>query len=260
VNKISRTIVCFLFFLVASSCAHNNNLNYQKKILQRESFLKIEKSIIVESCLSEGECSKQRLGSSGSGAVVKTNFWGAYVLTAAHVCDDSDVIEHIKRDQPPNTKIKSSFTVITLDGQRLPVEIIDMDFKNDMCMLWVDNLFEPALTISPRHPVPGDKVFNMAAPLGVHSDNMVPIFSGYYNGIDKRNVAIYSIPAFGGSSGSPILNHRGELVGMIHSTLRYFPEIAISPNYKAMRAFINRTIETHAASRIVNVFLNAIIR
>jgi hypothetical protein len=135
-----------------------------------------------------------------------------------------------------------------------------MDFRNDMCMLWVDNLFEPALTISPAHPKPGDKAYNMAAPLGVHSKNMVPIFSGYYNGIDARNIAFYSIPAFGGSSGSPIVNHRGELIGMIHSTLRFFPEIALSPNYKAMRAFINRSIEQHAASRIINVFYNVIFR
>ncbi len=258
-NKIVKTVAYLFIFLLLSSCAHSNNLNYQKKILQRNSFLKIEKNLTVETCIEEGKCDTRRLGSSGSGAVVKTNFWGAYVLTAAHVCDDSDVITQIKLITP-NAKIKASFVVVTLDGQRLPVKIIDMDFKNDMCMLWVDNLFEPALTISPSHPVPGDKVYNMAAPLGVHSKNMVPIFSGYYNGIDARNIAFYSIPAFGGSSGSPIVNHQGELIGMIHSTLRFFPEIALSPNYKAMRAFINRSIEQHAASRIINVFYNVIFR
>ena len=127
-------------------------------------------------------------------------------------------------------------------------------------MVWVKNLFEPPILISTKEPVPGEKVYNLAAPLGVHDIDMVPIFDGYFNGVDSRGIALYSIPAFGGSSGSPIVNVRGELVGMIHSTLRYFPQIALSPNYKAMRAFINNSIEKDGTGRIINVFLNAVFR
>ena len=256
-KKVYQYLLFLILLFFASttlSCAHNN-LNYQKNILQRNSFLKIEKALIVNSCTDNSVCAQRKLRSSGSGAIIKTTFSGAYVLTAAHVCDDADVIARIKMSEP-KANVTSEFKVVALDGDKYPVEIIDMDFKNDMCILWVDNLYEPPLLIATKAPEAGDKVFNMAAPLGVFSKGMVPIFSGFFNGIDFRNIAIYSLPAFGGSSGSPIVNHRGELIGMIHSTLRFFPEIALSPNYKSMRTFINNSIQKDASSRIVNVFLN----
>lgn len=247
------------FFLCMSllSCAHS--LNHHQKILPRSSFLKIEKSIEMNICVEGSACVKRSLRSSGSGAIVKTTLGGAYVLTAAHVCDDADVIEQIKKDVP-EAQISTTFNVVTIDGDRLPVEILDMNANHDICMVWVKNLFEPPILISTKEPEPGEKVYNLAAPLGVHDIDMIPVFDGYYNGIDRRGIALYSIPAFGGSSGSPIVNVRGELVGMIHSTLRYFPQIALSPNYKAMRSFINNTIEKDGTERIINVFLNVMFR
>jgi S1-C subfamily serine protease len=226
--------------------------------LPRSSFLKIEKAIEMDMCV-DNACMKRRLRSSGSGAVVKTTFSGAYVLTAAHVCDDSDIIAQIKKDMP-GVKLNIEFDVITLDGSKYSVDILDMDHKNDICILWVQDLYEPPILIATKAPEPGEHVYNLAAPLGVHDVNMVPIFDGFYNGRDNKGAALYSIPAFGGSSGSPIINTRGELVGMIHSTLRHFPQIAISPNYKAMRAFINNTIEEDGITRITNVFLNVFFR
>ena len=250
-------IISFFLCMSLLSCAHS--LNQHQKILPRSSFLKIEKTITMNVCADDSVCVRRNLRSSGSGAIVKTTFGGAYVLTAAHVCDDSDVIEQIKRDMP-EAEINTTFNVVTIDGDRYPVEILDMNAKHDICMVWVKNLFAPPLLISTKEPVPGEKVYNLAAPLGVHDIDMVPIFDGYFNGVDSRGIALYSIPAFGGSSGSPIVNVRGELVGMIHSTLRYFPQIALSPNYKAMRAFINNSIEKDGTGRIINVFLNAVFR
>ena len=50
--------------------------------------------------------------------------------------------------------------------------------------------------------------------------------------------AYYSIPAMGGSSGSPIFNLRGHLVGMIHSVNVMFPMVSISPKYEELKKFI----------------------
>ena len=257
-KKVYQYLIFLFSILAIAGCAHNG-VNHQKKILQRSSFLKVEKALIINSCINESVCTQRKLRSSGSAAVIKTTFSGAYVLTAAHVCDDEDVIARIKLDEP-TAKISSTFEVVTLLGEKHSVEILDMDHKNDMCILWVKNLYEPPLLVATQEPDPGDRVYNMAAPLGVFSKNMVPIFTGFFNGNDFRNIAIYSLPAFGGSSGSPIVNVRGELVGMVHSTLRFFPEIALSPNYKDMRTFINNTIEKDAHSRILNVFLNVVFR
>ena len=90
---------------------------------------------------------------------------------------------------------------------------------------------------------------NIAAPLGVHSENMIPIFKGFFNGTDVHGVDFYSLPSFGGSSGSPILNTKGEIIGMIHSTIIRFHNISISPNYYAMVEFINETIDNDIRNR-----------
>ena len=57
--------------------------------------------------------------------------------------------------------------------------------------------------------------------------------------------AYYSIPAMGGSSGSPIFNIRGDLIGMIHSVNVTFPIVSISPNHYELKKFIETNVEAH---------------
>ena len=45
---------------------------------------------------------------------------------------------------------------------------------------------------------------------------MLPILSGIYSG-DSNGASIYSIPATGGSSGSPIVNKNGQLIDFFSS-------------------------------------------
>ena len=54
--------------------------------------------------------------------------------------------------------------------------------------------------------------------------------------------AYYSIPAMGGSSGSPIFNSNSELVGMIHSVNVYFPVISVSPPKDMLIKFVENSI------------------
>jgi hypothetical protein len=62
--------------------------------------------------------------------------------------------------------------------------------------------------------------------------------------------AYYSIPAMGGSSGSPIFNSDNEIVGMIHSVNVYFPVVSVSPPLKELRAFIVNGIRKGERLRI----------
>ena len=170
-----------LLFFSIPSCAHIQS-NFQQKILPRQSFVKVEKALTVNACDDNTGCMSQLLRSVASGVVVHSTLKGAYVLTAAHVCDDDDVKAQFVG--LPDVKFSSEFMVRTLENERKPVKILESNMKHDICMLWVENLFELAVPISPSAPKPGERVFNIAAPLGIFSKNMVPIFEGFYNGID----------------------------------------------------------------------------
>jgi S1-C subfamily serine protease len=242
-----KLILVVVMILSVASCACGPKT--YKQVLPRQSFVKIEKNLSIKACEESGECMETSFSAVASGVVVQNTMRGAYVLTAAHVCDESDVISK----WGDNAEIKFNFHVVTLNEDKKSVEIVAFDNKHDVCIVWVKDLFLQPVTLAPRAPEPGDTILNIAAPLGVFAKNMVPIFQGFYNGIDENQRAVYSLPAFGGSSGSPIFNERGELIGMVHSTLRYFNHIALSPNYNFLREFMYRTIDQHMSHRFFRI-------
>jgi S1-C subfamily serine protease len=250
--KEKLTILLLLFVaLLVTSCTYIPNY---KNILPRDSFVKLEKELIVKACTPEEGCAVYPFAAVGSGAVIQNTTKGVYVLTAAHVCDESDnksQFSHI-----PDAEFIINFYAVSLKGVRKPVKVVNFVLEHDVCILWVKNLFLKPINISPSEPEPGDVVLNIAAPLGIFSYDMVPIFKGFYNGVDMYGRAAYSLPAFGGSSGSPILNLKGELIGMVHSTIREFNNIAVSPNYNAMRSFINDTIDGHMSYRFMRILFS----
>ena len=259
--KYKLSIIFFLLLSVVS-CT-NVRENGHKDILYRDSFIKLEKTLVVSIC-ADGSCKKfTELGSTASGSVIRNQFDGSYVLTAAHVCDDTGIINYIDgffQSQAPDLlesgKVKKDILFIgkTIEGSDYNVEIVAQDRPNDICILWVKDLYKKALEISPSPPDIGDKVYNMASPMGIYYPNMIPLQEGLYNG-EKHNYSLYSIPAIGGSSGSPIVNHKGQLVGMIHSVYRDFNHISISPRYDDLKEFIHSKTTKHVGDHMINLLM-----
>ena len=197
-------------------------------------------------------CITKRFGATASGAVVKVTGSGAYVLTAAHVCVDENAKRYLSKIQH-----KMFFYVINIESAHFPVEIIATDPPNDLCILYVKGLQSPAVRLAVDKPDPGDRVYNIAAPIGIFDKNMVPIFEGFYNG-DSSSRAIYTLPAKGGSSGSPIINHRGELVGMISAAFIRFSHLAISPKFKETTTFVETIVDSDRRKRNLDTIVHYI--
>ena len=232
-----------LFSCAAVSCSETDIRSLIPNTLQeiksgqlpRHSFLKIDRNVKLEYCadLSKpNECITKKMKSSASGFLIGKVPYGAFMMTAAHVCDVSDMIEYI--ESPKIKHVGDEFFVNDENGFTYSAVVLEMDEEADLCVAFVHGLTNQPVKISEHEPVPGDRAYNLAAPVGFFAAGVIPTLSGYFNGIFKR-YASYSVPAAGGSSGSPIFDSRGEVIGMIHSVHVRFQFLTFSPTLKEIR-------------------------
>lgn len=213
----------------------------------KDSFVVITKKTTVKVCGSQEEttiCKElMSFGSIGSGAVVHNERAlikkpRTLVLTANHVCQTDEitlknlgpeVIPHIKNKlklkEPYYTEVVTEMKIRDQYGQQFDVrsEPWIQNARADTCIIET-SMNAPSLKIG-SEPEYGDDLYNIAAPKGIFhpssSGGGVFLTKGLYNGKflmrKDKLFSMYSINAAPGSSGSPVLNKNGELVGMIHS-------------------------------------------
>ena len=225
--RYKKTVFLLIIFIFShiSSCSNppfshytSRHDEYMQTQLPREAFVKIRSKITIKNCAA-GICSRRTLASTGSGFIIGVGEKGSFVMTAAHVC----------RDDEESANRLLEHKIIDIDGNEHVGITLAYNIKADICLMYATGLTnKKALTVSQKEPKPGDRLYNLAAPVGIFDINMIPILDGYYNGVN-RGSAVYSIPAAGGSSGSPVLNSDMQVIGLIHSLHRAFPMITIGP-------------------------------
>ena len=241
---MKKYLTIFIILILASfvnSCATQTNMI---KSLQdvKKSILKIETWARFGECDEEaGTCAEYELISMGTGAVVLYNNKKA-VLTAAHVCRqenfESFVLAH-----------NGDFFLKAIDrnNKEYIINILKYDSSSDICLLKSTTGELPSyIKISSKKPEYGEIVYNLAGPLGLLDGSMVPVYNGQFFG-NLNGRAFYSIPVIGGSSGSPVISAKGDLIGMIHSVHYKFHHISVSATYEQLWNFLkipqSRTLE-----------------
>lgn len=230
---MKRLPILALIFLLFSCTPHLIN---DSNIFFNGKFVKIEKKSIIVACnpLDHSQCMQQAAGSSGSAFLVSHKGNKSYFLTARHICiTDIGKYERIF-DVAEIKKIEA----IDLNSKKMEMKIEKVDKENDLCLLSTKRIQDRPYPISKTEPALGDKVYNIATPLAIFSKDLVPLFSGYYSG-EADNKKLFTIPATNGSSGSPVLNYRGEIIGMVSSVTVNFNNMAISPSLKSIKLFVN---------------------
>ena len=228
-NIMHRVLLTFFLILIVSLTAACNKLHYPQytinSIIPRESFVKIEVSLIVKD-KENPDVGAMNLGKAvASGAIVRKTNKGSYVLTAEHVCR----VEAPPFLVDPKFSVSGEFKALDIDNNVYNATVYKESNKIDACILFVKSLDgRPALILRKKAPKIGDKVYNVAAPAGFFGEQMVPIFEGRYSGTYDQH-DIYTIPAMGGSSGSPVVDKDGNLIGMIFAVHRQFPMISFPP-------------------------------
>ena len=82
----------------------------------------------------------------------------------------------------------------------------------------------------------------MAAPHGLYWPGTVLIFKGQFSGYHDRGYSVYTIPTKPGSSGSPILNSKNELIGVIFAGYRMIENVGLSSPLVAIKVFLKKAI------------------
>lgn len=203
----------------------------QSFVMTRQSF-KITSNI----CDEAGNCIDHVIGNSSgtaSGVIVKTSTENSYILTAGHVCVPPPPTTSI----PGKVRITYSISLITGFGRESKAEVEAIDLENDLCLLSSKSYLGPGLAIQDFETRLHSKVYNMASPSGLAAPVAVPVFDGYYIG-RVMNRILFTIPAAPGSSGSPIMNERNEIITIVSAAAIRFDEFAICPTTDSVRKFL----------------------
>ena len=149
--------------------------------------------MVLEAKLKDGS------GALGTGFVaVKDGF----AITAWHVVRNA-------------TSITAKFS----DGQQFDVSgLVDSDPSRDVALIRVKEFGRKPLTLATGQPGVGDKAFVIGTPIGLDfsiSDGIVSQIR-QLNGV---NLYQYTCPTTHGSSGGPLFNDKGEVIGIVHTGL-----------------------------------------
>lgn len=104
--------------------------------------------------------------------------------------------------------------VLAVGPIRIPLKVIRTDEKNDLAVLSVDaNLTSKPIPLASGSVTPGEQVFAIGNPEGLEKTISQGIVSGIRNQ-NGRDLLQVTTPISHGSSGGPILNEKGEVVGV----------------------------------------------
>ena len=213
--------------LFLSSCAFTNLFTKNLLDQRRRAFVGLSKIIFNE----EG----QMMGmSTASGAVIHHDKDKSYILTAKHFCDAT------------GPKYIDQISIHTHKMENTRAEVVSMAKDIDACIMVSKRVNAKKLTLASEGPEIGEKVYNMAAPQGIFGEDLVMLYEGFYSGKlmegGKNTSDIYSLPANPGSSGSPVINGRGKLIGVVWAIHSRFHHITLSTPFKKLKEFINSTL------------------
>ncbi len=224
---------------------------YHSKIpIESFAFITIIKDIEPTGCKKQKkleECKKllEKLPivssrSTGSGMLMAHN-GKRFVITAAHVCQTPDIKETVYQGFKINLKSTNRIQMTFSGGKTFITKIAHLDTDHDICIL-----LPPKKSISPqpvylakKPPEKGDKIYNIAAPLGIFGDNLTLVFEGRYSG-KNRGMHYYTVPARPGSSGSVVLNKNYRVVGTVNIAVTHLESVGIGTGWEDLKSILDK--------------------
>jgi len=197
------------------------------------------KSFVQVMALSIQATNGMPASSVASGFAVAERDEGTYILTAGHFCVNSITLDG-------QIVLENNIFVNTSKGESHKAILVGLSHKIDACLLRTKPLDMEPLEISLHNPDRYDEILNIAPPAGMFGKDVAIVYEGRYIGketIGALSMDVYNLPAFPGSSGSPVLNSYGHVIGMVVSTAGGFFHMAFSPTHEEIIYFLEEHID-----------------
>lgn len=189
---------------------------------------------------------KSSPSTTASSFIVKKENNLNYHLTSEHVCralfdKESELNEKKYISEVLSSTFlfyviyKDNFTIRTKivledieNNEHVFVNIVKTKKKEDICIFNTADNWGNTVIFSKEIPKVGDILYNIAGISGIRSKEGFAIFTGIYFGEKDNYSFLSSIYAKPGSSGSPVFNLKGNLVGAIYATHSGIENISMS--------------------------------
>jgi len=168
-----------------------------------------------------------------------------YAITAAHWCeevtkdelfDSTDLIF----DEMPIVGYFANFM-----GNNYKIKRYIMDPVTDLCLIKFESKYSKYakdIEVASTEPAIGDEVSMISAPMWSYENDLRQHYKGYFSGCDENECA-FTIPATYGSSGSAVINEKGEIVSVISKAAIAFNNYAMGAKPKDIEIFLERAYE-----------------
>ena len=157
----------------------------------------------------EGVVSRQ--SASGSGVIVDPD---GYIVTNAHVVAGATRVEVSLPDRVP----AAGESILEGRGPLLLAEVIGIDAESDLAVLKIDEEELPHVPFGDSDLLrQGELVFAFGSPLGLRNSMSMGVVSSVARQLEPESSMIYvqtDAAVNPGNSGGPLVNARGELVGI----------------------------------------------
>ena len=250
INNLSDNIKSFGFIeifaqvklkdnIICNPLIQSCNKNYQLALFTMNSFLSEVPMLKASSvCIKSGDES--------------------VFITANHVCKEINNSDNFKNNKEtiiknlksisPNIK-KSEIEILfyshikNINEKKYKIlKVIKTVNEHDLCLIKVKGKYNHVVKVAFKKPEIGDMIFNIAIPEGIQFKDSLPIFTGIFSGTYENSKSIksylLSIPASQGSSGSPVFNDKGEIIGIIYAAFTNFSHLSIASTIDQVKRLI----------------------
>jgi len=167
--------------------------------------------------------------SSASGIAVHHEKDKVYAFTAGHWCDsDAEASLNMVKMLNPTMEFRLENRVAYY-GNFYPIEEMFVDIESDLCVITFTSPYAYKLKkIKPakKYPDVGEKLYTASSPLGLYQHEMRLLFEGFFAGCyDGQPYCFYTVPGIQGSSGSGVLNSKGQLVSILDVSVIDFYQV-----------------------------------